>query len=87
MTHPNRNWRKSWRVDPASLTAEHSSGLRVTATRIEGGLDVEIEQASVPTPGPGTTSDDILALGRHLGRLCEEGGRLLLEALNKPRLP
>ena len=85
--HPNRNWRKGWRVDPAGLTATHESGLRIVGKKFDGGIDVEVDQASMPIPGPGTTPEDIIELGRALGRRCEEGGRLLLEALSKPRLP
>lgn len=78
--HPNRNWRKSWRVDPASLTATHESGVRVRAVEFAGGIDVEIDQASMPN-AVGLSPNDVIALGRDLGRRCEEGGRLLMEAL------
>ena len=81
--HPNRNWRKGWRVDPASLTAVHDSGLRVLGRLIDGGIDIEVEQASMPAPGPNSTPADMQALGRELGRRCEEGGRLLLEAVGR----
>lgn len=81
--HPHRNWRKGWRVDPASLTAVHESGARVVGRLLDDGLDVEVERASLPVPGPGASPDDILALGRELGRRCEEGGRLLLESLHR----
>jgi len=57
--------------------------LRIVGARIDGGLDVEVEQATMPVPGPEATAADIQALGRELGRRCEEGGRLLLEALQK----
>lgn len=79
--HPNRNWRKGWWVDPAGLTATHESGVRVVGKLIDGGIDVEIDRASMPVPAPGMTPADIQTLGRDLGRRCEEGGRLLLEAL------
>ncbi|HEX7111406.1 MAG TPA: hypothetical protein VF216_03105 [Mizugakiibacter sp.] len=86
--HPNINWRKRWRVDPASLTAEHDSGLRVVGRlNPDGSLDVETQDGTLPALAPGATSADVQALGRALGRRVEEGGRLLLEALRKPRLP
>lgn len=81
--HPNRNWRSGWEVDAANLTATHTSGLRIIGKRVDDGIDVEVEQASMPIPASGSTPEDILALGRDLGRRCEEGGRLLLEALQK----
>lgn len=80
MSHPNRNWRKAWTVDPSTLTATHESGMSFVGKLIDGGIDVEVDQATMPVMS-GMTSDDIIELGRVFGRRAEEGGRLLLEAL------
>lgn len=82
MNHQNRNWRKAWTVDPSTLIAVHESGLRIVGKWTHGALDVEADNASLPVTS-GIGPDDILALGRELGRRVEEGGRLLMEALRK----
>jgi len=35
--HPNRNWRKKWRVDPSTSSATHVSGLIVEFDQDDGG--------------------------------------------------
>ena len=88
MSHPNRNWRKAWRLDVATLTATHESGLRIIGKlNDDGSLDVELDNATMPVPGEKLSPEDVLEFGRDIGRRVQEGGRLLYAAVHKPKLP
>jgi hypothetical protein len=77
--HPNRNWRRRWQFDTASLTAKHESGLTIQfkeADDTPGALDGEV-LGGIPESLDWRSNPNILA------KLMRQAGDGMMDALNQ----
>lgn len=85
--HPNRNWKRRWRVDLAQRTATHESGLVVQFAAEpdeEGGIDGQIIAGM---PDLSRSADVAQTQAQRIARLLREAGEIYQRELSKPRLP